>query len=57
MHRTKEVGIRKVFGAGVVNIVFLLIKGFIVLIAIVYAIAAPVAGITCTTDCRIMPIA
>lgn len=41
--RTKEVGIRKVLGASVSNIIYLLSKEFTVLIIIAFAIAAPVA--------------
>jgi len=43
VQRTKEVGIRKVFGARAVNIVVLFVKEFILLIAIAFAVAAPVA--------------
>lgn len=41
--RTKEVGIRKVLGAPVSNLVFLLNREFIVLVTIAFALAAPLA--------------
>ena len=41
--RTKEIGVRKVLGASVSNIVFLLSKDFIQLITISFLIASPVA--------------
>jgi len=44
--RTKEVGIRKVLGASLPNIVFLFAREFILLIAIAFLIAAPVAYLT-----------
>ncbi len=43
LQRTKEIGIRKVFGASVQNIVFLLSKDFIQLILIAFVLAIPVA--------------
>jgi putative ABC transport system permease protein len=42
--RTKEIGIRKVLGASVGNIITLLSKDFVRLVCISFAIAAPVAG-------------
>jgi putative ABC transport system permease protein len=43
VQRTKEVGIRKVHGSSAANIVYLFSKEFIMLIAIAFAIAAPIA--------------
>jgi putative ABC transport system permease protein len=43
VQRIKEVGIRKVLGATAGNIVFLFSKEFIILIAIAFAIATPIA--------------
>src|SRR5207253_10095663 len=43
VQRTKEVGIRKVLGANVGNIVYLLSKEFTLLVIIAFAIASPVA--------------
>jgi ABC-type antimicrobial peptide transport system permease subunit len=43
--RTKEVGIRKVLGAGVADISLLLSKDFLRLIGIAFLVAAPLAGL------------
>jgi ABC-type antimicrobial peptide transport system permease subunit len=43
VQRTKEVGIRKVLGASAYKIVYLFSKEFIMLIAIAFAIATPIA--------------
>jgi ABC-type antimicrobial peptide transport system permease subunit len=43
VQRTKEVGIRKVLGASAESIVYLFSKEFIILIAIAFAIATPIA--------------
>jgi ABC-type antimicrobial peptide transport system permease subunit len=43
MQRIKEVGIRKVLGATTGSIVYLFSKEFIMLIAIAFAIATPIA--------------
>lgn len=43
VQRVKEVGIRKVLGATVMNIVYLFSREFVLLIAIAFVIAAPIA--------------
>ena len=42
LQRTKEIGIRKILGAPVTNLLFLLSKEFLVLVLIGFAIAIPV---------------
>jgi putative ABC transport system permease protein len=44
MQRIKEIGIRKVMGASVTNIVNLLSKEFLLLVVLSFFIAAPIAG-------------
>jgi putative ABC transport system permease protein len=43
LQRTKEIGIRKVLGASVQNVVFILSKDFLLLVIISFVIAAPVS--------------
>jgi len=45
LQRTKEIGIRKVLGAPVRNIVYLLAKDFMLLVCIAFLIAVPVAWV------------
>ena len=45
VQRTKEVGVRKVLGASMADIVFLFSREFVVLIGIAFVTAAPVAGL------------
>ncbi len=41
--RTKEIGVRKVLGASVINIISILSKDFLLLVAIAFVVATPVA--------------
>ena len=41
--RTKEIGVRKVFGARIVNIIFLIMKGFLLLVGLSFIISIPSA--------------
>lgn len=43
VQRTKEVGIRKILGASVANIIYLMSKEFTLLIGVAFLIAAPLA--------------
>ena len=54
VQRIKEVGIRKVLGASVSNIIYLFSKEFIILIGVAFVIATRWPGILCTNGCRIL---
>ncbi len=41
--RTKEIGVRKIVGAGIANITLLLTKDFLILVGIAFVIATPIA--------------
>ena len=47
--RTKEIGVRKVLGASVLNLVGLLSKDFLVLVGVAFVVAAPLAYFAMTT--------
>jgi putative ABC transport system permease protein len=54
MQRTKEIGIRKVMGASISNIINLLSKEFLKLVCISFFIAAPVAWYLCINGLKIL---
>lgn len=43
LQRTKEIGIRKVLGAGAANVIFMLSKDFLLLVAIAFLVAFPLS--------------
>jgi putative ABC transport system permease protein len=52
VQRNKEIGIRKVLGASVAHIVFLLSKEFTLLILVAFLVASPLPTILCIAGCR-----
>ena len=50
--RTKEIGIRKINGAGVLDILTLLNRDFILWVVLAFITAIPVASLPCTIGCR-----
>jgi putative ABC transport system permease protein len=57
LQRTKEIGIRKVLGASVVNILRLLFSEFVLLLVIAFVIATPLAWLTTNNWLQVMPSA
>ena len=53
--RTKEIGIRKVLGASIQNVLLLVSKDFLLLVGIAFLISVPVTWGQCTTGCRTSP--